>query len=119
MAVPVTVQTIAGQSGSLDATYAGIPTVGGVTATAGPTTGQPAGPDTGGTPIDVTGEGFAGQVLGIAFVDALGPFSISHAVQLHGAQQHRSHVVDGAAESGARRRHGLHGDGVLLPVALA
>jgi Pro-kumamolisin, activation domain/Divergent InlB B-repeat domain/IPT/TIG domain len=72
---PVTVTTLAGESGSLDLTYAGIPTVHTATATAGPTAGKNAGPDTGGTPIDVTGEGFTGQVLGIAFVDALGPFS--------------------------------------------
>lgn len=74
--VPVTVRTIAGQSGSVDATYAGVPTVAGVTATAGPTAGEPAGPATGGTPIDVTGEGFADQVVGIAFVDSLSPFSL-------------------------------------------
>ena len=74
--VPVTIKSLAGQSVSVDATYAGVPNVTGVTATAGPTAGVPAGPDTGGTPIDVTGGGFADQVLGIAFVDALGPFSI-------------------------------------------
>ncbi len=74
--VPVTVHTLAGQSAAVDATYAGIPTVDGATATAGPTAGQPGGPSTGGTPIDVTGEGFADQVLAIAFVDALGPFTL-------------------------------------------
>ena len=74
--VPVTVQTIAGQTVTVEATYAGIPTVDGVLASAGPTAGEPGGPNTGGTPIDVTGQGFAGQVLAIAFVDALGPFTI-------------------------------------------
>ena len=74
--VPVTVQTIAGQSGSVDATYAGTPDVTGVVVTAGPTSGKSAGPDTGGTPIDVTGDGFASQVIGVAFVDSLSPFSI-------------------------------------------
>jgi hypothetical protein len=72
---PVTVQTIAGQSGSVNVTYAGVPAVTGVTATSGPTSGYAAGPDTGGTPIDVAGQGFANQVLGLAFVDAVGPFS--------------------------------------------
>jgi hypothetical protein len=76
LAVPVTVKTLAGASGSLDATYAGVPSVSEVTATAGATAGLPAGPDTGATPIDVSGAGFADQVLGIAFVDALSPFSV-------------------------------------------
>jgi hypothetical protein len=74
--VPVTVQTVAGLSGSLDATYAGVPSVTGVNATAGPTSGSPAGPATGGTPIDVSGSGFTNQVIGLSFVDALGPFSL-------------------------------------------
>lgn len=74
--VPVAVQTIAGQTVTVEATYAGIPNVDGVLASDGPTAGAPGGPSTGGTPIDVTGEGFAGQALGIAFVDALGPFTI-------------------------------------------
>jgi len=74
--VPVTVQTIAGLSGPLDATYAGVPSVTGVTALAGPTSGLPAGPDTGGTPIDVTGAGFANQVYALGFVDAFGGYSL-------------------------------------------
>jgi len=76
LTVPVTVQTIVGLSGSLNATYAGVPVVSGVTATAGPTIGQPAAPDTGGTPIDVTGQGFSNQVIGLGFNDAIGPFSL-------------------------------------------
>jgi hypothetical protein len=74
--VPVTIQTIAGLSHSLNATYAGVPTVTKVTATAGPSSGHSAGPDTGGTPIDVKGSGFASQVTGLRFVDALGPYSL-------------------------------------------
>jgi hypothetical protein len=74
--VPVTVQTMVSQSVSVSATYAGVPSVTGVTATAGPTTGKPGGPDTGGTPIDVTGTGFAGQIIGIVYSDALGPYSL-------------------------------------------
>ena len=74
--LPVTVQTISGQSGSVNATYAGIPDVTGVVASAGPTSGKPAGPSTGGTQIDVSGDGFTGQIEGIAFVDAQSPFSV-------------------------------------------
>jgi pro-kumamolisin-like protein/IPT/TIG domain-containing protein/List-Bact-rpt repeat protein len=73
--VPVTVQTIAGESAPLDASYAGVPRVSGVIATDGPTFGTRAGPDTGGTPIDVTGKGFANEVFAIAFADAFSPFS--------------------------------------------
>ena len=73
--LPVSVQTVAGLSDPLDVTYAGVPTVTGVTATAGPTAGAPAGPDTGGTPIDVTGTGFAGQVAALVFGDVAGPYS--------------------------------------------
>jgi hypothetical protein len=52
-----------------------VPTVDGVTATAGPAAGTPAGPDTGGTPIDVAGTGFTGQVAALVFADVAGPFS--------------------------------------------
>jgi hypothetical protein len=81
--VPVTVQTAygaqslaAGRSNSVNATYAGIPTVSGVVATGGPTAGTPAGPDTGGTAIDVTGTGFANQANLVLFNDAASPFSV-------------------------------------------
>ncbi len=76
LTVPVTVQSLSGNSVSIDATYAGVPAVTGVTATGGPTAGKSAGPDTGGTPIDVTGAGLADQVVVVGFVDALGPFSL-------------------------------------------
>ena len=98
--VPVTVKTIAGQSGSVDATYAGIPTVDGATATAGPTAGEPAGPDTGGTPIEIDGTGFADQVARDRVRRRARPVLDRHAVPLHGEQRHRSHLVDGAAEPG-------------------
>jgi hypothetical protein len=76
VAVPVSVQTAAGLSNSTHAAYAGVPTVSSVVATAGPTAGTPAGPDTGGTPIDVKGRGFANQVLAVVFNDfGDGPFS--------------------------------------------
>jgi hypothetical protein len=72
----VTVQTIAGQTGTVNATYAGIPSVVGVTVPGGPKSGAPAGPSTGGTPIAVAGEGFANQLLGLQFVDSAGTFSL-------------------------------------------
>ena len=74
--VPVTVQTAAGLSNSTNATYAGIPTVSGVVATAGSTAGTPAGPDTGGTPIDIAGSGFANQSNLVLFQDVASPFSL-------------------------------------------
>jgi len=75
LTVPVKVETLAGQSGPLSASYAGVPAVTGAIATGGPTLGTSAGPSTGGTPIAVKGRGFANQVLGIAFADAFSPFS--------------------------------------------
>ncbi|HEY2354700.1 MAG TPA: IPT/TIG domain-containing protein [Gaiellaceae bacterium] len=74
--VPVQIQTLAGQSGSVYASYAGVPDVTKVLATAGPTAGYPAGPSTGGTPIDIKGSGFSTQVIGIGFYDELSPFSL-------------------------------------------
>ena len=75
--VPVSVQSAAGLSNQTNATYAGVPTISSVLATAGPTAQTNAGPDTGGTPIDVRGSGFANQVVAITFDDVnSGPFSI-------------------------------------------
>jgi hypothetical protein len=74
--IPVAIQSIAGLSSPTDATYAGIPEVDGVTATFGPTAGTNAGPDTGGTPIDIVGNGFADQSLVVLFNDAVSPFSL-------------------------------------------
>jgi hypothetical protein len=73
--VQVTVQSAGGLSNPTLATYAGVPTVSSVLATAGPTAGTPAGPATGGTPIDIKGNGFANQVLAVVFNDAGTPFS--------------------------------------------
>jgi hypothetical protein len=71
----VTVKSLAGQSNSANATYAGIPTVSAVDATGGPTTGTQAGPDTGGTPIEIDGTGLANQTLAVVFADVATPFS--------------------------------------------
>ena len=65
----------AGLSNQADATYAGVPMVSSVLATSGPTAGKPAAPDTGGTPIDVKGEGFANQATVVMFNDTASPFS--------------------------------------------
>jgi len=74
--VPVTIQSVAGLSNSTNATYAGIPTVSAVQATAGPTKGTNAGPDTGGTPIEIDGAGFASQSVVVIFDDVASPFSL-------------------------------------------
>ncbi len=58
--IPASVRTIAGLSpAGRVVTYAGVPTVTGVVSTGPPTTGQAAAPDTGGTPIQITGSGFS------------------------------------------------------------
>ena len=72
----VSVRTAAGNSNAVNATYAGVPTVSSVVATAGPTAGQPAGPDTGGTPIEIDGSGLADQAVFVAFNDVATPFSL-------------------------------------------
>lgn len=71
----MTTTTAAGLSNRVNATYAGAPTVSSVLATSGPTAGTNAGPDTGGTPIDVKGEGFANQTTVVMFNDVATPFS--------------------------------------------
>jgi hypothetical protein len=65
----------AGLSNQVNATYAGVPTVSSVLASAGPTAGEPAAPDTGGTAIDIKGEGFANQTTLVTFNDIATPFS--------------------------------------------
>jgi len=77
--LPVSVKTTgmaAGLSNQVSANYAGVPTVTSVLATAGATSGQPAGPDTGGTPIDIKGTGFANQATFVQFNDIATPFSL-------------------------------------------
>jgi hypothetical protein len=74
--LPVSVKTIAGQSAPANITYAGIPSVSAVIATAGPTVGQQAAPDTGGTPITVTGTGLQNQIAAVVFQDSFSQFSV-------------------------------------------
>jgi Pro-kumamolisin, activation domain/IPT/TIG domain/PASTA domain len=75
--VPINIQTLGDPTATDqgDATYAGVPSVGQVAATAGPTAGLPGGPDTGGTPIEVGGAGFQDQSLVVLFNDVASPFS--------------------------------------------
>jgi hypothetical protein len=74
--LPVTVQTVAGLSSPANATYAGVPSVTAVEATAGPTAGTQFAPDTGGTPLAIAGSGFATQPLVVTFEDIATPFSL-------------------------------------------
>jgi hypothetical protein len=74
--VPVSIQSAAGLSNQTNATYAGAPTISSVLATSGPTAQTDAGPDTGGTPIDVQGVGLSNQVTTLTFNDVNpNPFS--------------------------------------------
>ncbi|MFZ0342337.1 MAG: protease pro-enzyme activation domain-containing protein [Gaiellaceae bacterium] len=72
----VTVNSVAGPSNSMNATYAGIPTVSAVQTTSGPSAGSQSAPDTGGTPIEIDGTGLANQALSVTFTDVVTPFSV-------------------------------------------
>ena len=75
--LPASVRTIAGQSAQVDITYAGVPDVTGVVNSSDSKTfeGYSGGPDTGGTPVDVAGQGFK-QVYGaIEYLDVNTPYS--------------------------------------------
>jgi Pro-kumamolisin, activation domain/IPT/TIG domain len=69
--IPFSVKTLAGQSAPATVTYAGVPAVTGVVNTARPVElhGIYGAPDTGGTPIRVTGQGFSGQLTEVEFAD--------------------------------------------------
>ncbi len=73
--VPLLVRTLAGESTPLPVRYAGIPRVSGVENTASDIRleGLSGAPDTGGTPIAVTGKGMAGQVTLVRFTDSQSP----------------------------------------------
>jgi hypothetical protein len=75
--VPFSVNTLAGQSNQVTVAYAGVPKVTGVVTTKSHTTlsGIHGAPDTGGTPIAVSGTGFARQLTVIEFNDTTSPFS--------------------------------------------
>jgi hypothetical protein len=71
--IPFSVRTLAGQSAPVTVTYAGVPKVTAVVNTTNSTAldGTYGAPDTGRTPIEVSGRGFAGQLIApIEFADA-------------------------------------------------
>jgi hypothetical protein len=78
-AVPVAVETVAATSApGPTVIYAGIPVISAVsTQTTDPITGYPVAPDTGGTALIVTGQGFSDLSGPLEFSDALGPFSFA------------------------------------------
>ena len=71
--VPFSVTTLAGLSNGSAVTYAGIPTV---TKVVNTVTKNSGGPDTGGSPIAVTGHGFNQAVGPLQFADTSSPFSL-------------------------------------------
>ena len=97
----------------MNATYAGIPTVSAVQATAGPTAGTNAAPDTGGTPIEIDGSGFANQTLGVIFNDVATPFSLGTQYNFTASSNTKLTTATVAAESGGRRHAGVHRHGLL------
>ena len=84
-----------------------------VQATAGPTAGKPAAPDTGGTPIEIDGSGFANQTLAVTFFDVAGPLG-RHAVQLHGGERYEAARRRRWPDSGGRRHPGVHRHRLLV-----
>ena len=75
--VPVSITTLGGQSAAAAVRYAGIPRVTSVVNTRNHRNlnGTYGAPDTGGTPISVSGKGFTGQLIVVEFNDARSPFS--------------------------------------------
>ena len=75
--VPFSINTLAGQSNQVTVAYAGVPNVTGVVTTKSHATlnGIHGAADTGGTPIAISGSGFAGQLTVIEFNDTASPFS--------------------------------------------
>ncbi len=72
LTVPFSVRTEAGQAPASSVTYAGVPSVSAVVNTLNPTRldGLSGAPDTGGTPIQVSGQGLEGQILRVQFLDS-------------------------------------------------
>ncbi len=77
--LPFSVKSLAGQSGPITVTYAGVPRITSVVNTKNSRKlhGTPGAADTGGTPIRIGGLGFAGQLIApVEFTDAISPFSL-------------------------------------------
>ena len=75
--VPFSVSTLGGQSAAATVRYAGIPRVTSVANTRSHKTlnGTYGAPDTGGTPLAISGRGFTGQLVSAEFTDVQSPFS--------------------------------------------
>jgi hypothetical protein len=75
--VPFTLRTLAGETAPAKLEYAGVPTVDAVQNAASNIRLEGIGgtPDTGGTPITVSGHGLLGQVTEVRFTDSLSAFS--------------------------------------------
>jgi hypothetical protein len=71
--VPVSVDSVAGQSNAKSVVYAGTPNVTAVATTSG---GADGAADTGGTPLTITGQGFSQTVQPIIFADASTGYSV-------------------------------------------
>ncbi len=89
----------------------GVPNVSGIANTASGVrlNGMSGAADTGGTPIQISGEGMLGQVTVVRFDDSQSPPSEGTD---HSFERHRRHAAehgDGLAEPGDRRRAGVHG----------
>jgi Pro-kumamolisin, activation domain/IPT/TIG domain len=95
--VPFSVSTLAGQSPSVNVTYAGMPEVTGVVNTRSHTTlnGTYGAPDTGGTPIKISGKGLAGELTVAEFTDTKSAFSLGtqYRFTVHGATSLTTHTV--------------------------
>ncbi|HUD35367.1 MAG TPA: IPT/TIG domain-containing protein [Streptosporangiaceae bacterium] len=95
--LPLSIRTLAGQSKPVTVTYAGIPDVTALINLAShkKLNGDYGAQDTGGTPVLVTGKGFAGQVIGpVYFSDAGGSsFGSQYAYAISGNTSLRTHTV--------------------------
>jgi hypothetical protein len=69
--IPLSIRTLAGSSAEASVQYAGIPSVSGVESTASAVRlkDRSGAPDTGGTPIALQGQGLAGQVTSVNFLE--------------------------------------------------
>lgn len=73
--LPLRIRTLAGESKPRQVTYAGLPQIDAIVNTAQPRqlNGTSGAPDTGGSPLEVTGRGFQHQVLSVRFADVSFP----------------------------------------------
>jgi hypothetical protein len=114
--VPLSIDSLVGQSATgSSVTYAGVPVVTGVALTG--TNSPTAGPDTGGSPLTITGilrldstAAVRRQRAAVARHDAV---LDRHAVHRHGGERHVDHHADGLSEPGDRRHSGVHGHRLL------